>query len=208
MVVGGHEQDDSLAIDGHRSGAICPVCETAVVALRIVSMPEPRSSAGRASSGPSAVPRTRSASRRVAWACSIGGAVTGTAILGGIMMGNVAHVAAGVAPVLASAPTNLLLVTLAFAVTAWISDGLPRWLEPDLPQRTVHSKPTIWVPDPVIATCLTCHTVFADQRAQRTSDGANRTYRDQGASGTTSASIPQTSTARKLPPKRWTAHAN
>jgi hypothetical protein len=100
---------------------------------------------------------------RLAWWCSLAGALLGAGACTAILAGNLAHAAAGVAPVLAWAPLNIMLVAMAFGLAAIVAEGVPRLVDSAPPlavsNRAGHAIATA---SPVIARCAACGSVFAD----------------------------------------------
>jgi hypothetical protein len=66
----------------------------------------------------------------------VAGVLVGVGACAAILVGNAAHAAAGVAPVLAWAPLNLVLVAVAFGLAAVVAEVVPRLVE-GAPPRVV-----------------------------------------------------------------------
>ena len=105
---------------------------------------------------------------QVAWWCSLAGALVGTGACIAILVGNAAHVAVGVAPVLAWAPLNLILVAVAFGLAAVVAEGVPRLVNASGDRPNAHRARSVAVDvAPVIARCAACGAVFAESLARR-----------------------------------------
>ena len=94
-----------------------------------------------------------------------------------ILVGNAAHAAAGVAPVLAWAPLNLVLVAVAFGLAAVVAEVVPRLVEGAPPRvaRAGPSRPVTVEAPPMIARCSSCGAVFGTE-AIRSAMGPRRPY--------------------------------
>ena len=100
---------------------------------------------------------------RLAWTCSVAGVLVGAGACAAILVGNAAHAAAGVAPVLAWAPLNLILVAVAFGLASVVAEVVPRLVEGAPPRvaRAGPSRPAAVETPLMIARCSSCGAVFA-----------------------------------------------
>jgi hypothetical protein len=81
-----------------------------------------------------------------------------------ILVANAVYAAAGVAPVLAPVPLNVVVVAMAFGLAAMVAEWLPSLVGAS-PHRVGSPRATVvpLVPEPVITRCAACGLVFGDR---------------------------------------------